>query len=73
MNLRLWTSSFCSTVSSAINAIACVLLEDFVKPHSNWKDNTYKWFSKSMTIEISMSSSLYLSTTCKLLYLKKTS
>jgi len=40
---------FYSTVSSAVNAMACVLVEDFIKPYSNWKDETYKWLSKSKT------------------------
>jgi len=53
-------SFFHSTVSSAVNAMACVLVEDFIKPHSNWKDDTYKWLSKGKSNNTPMCSWLYL-------------
>lgn len=38
-----------STVSSGINAMATVTVEDFVKPFSKFKPNTYAWMSKGKT------------------------
>nr|XP_039271471.1 sodium-coupled monocarboxylate transporter 1-like isoform X1 [Styela clava] len=39
-----------STVSSGINAMATVSIEDFVKPCSNLSERTYMWITKGLVI-----------------------
>ncbi|XP_039270914.2 sodium-coupled monocarboxylate transporter 1-like isoform X1 [Styela clava] len=39
-----------STVSSGINAMATVTIEDFIKPVTKWKPNTYTWTSKGLVL-----------------------
>uniref|UniRef100_H2YIT7 Sodium-coupled monocarboxylate transporter 1 n=1 Tax=Ciona savignyi TaxID=51511 RepID=H2YIT7_CIOSA len=39
-----------STVSSGINAMSCVTVEDFIKPVTKWSDTTYTWVSKGSVI-----------------------
>uniref|UniRef100_H2YIT5 Sodium-coupled monocarboxylate transporter 1 n=1 Tax=Ciona savignyi TaxID=51511 RepID=H2YIT5_CIOSA len=44
------TYVFFSTVSSGINAMSCVTVEDFIKPVTKWSDTTYTWVSKGSVI-----------------------
>ena len=37
-----------STVSSGINAIACVVVEDILKPNFVWTEKVYTWISKGI-------------------------
>nr|XP_002121367.1 sodium-coupled monocarboxylate transporter 1 isoform X2 [Ciona intestinalis] len=39
-----------STVSSGINAMSCVTVEDFIKPATKWSETTYTWLSKGAVI-----------------------
>lgn len=39
-----------STVSSGINAMSCVTMEDFVKPFTKWSDIRYNWLSKGLVV-----------------------
>ncbi|XP_076801198.1 sodium-coupled monocarboxylate transporter 1-like [Clavelina lepadiformis] len=39
-----------STVSSGINAMACVTIEDFIKPVTNWSETKYTWVSKGFVV-----------------------
>jgi len=43
-------SSSLSTISSGINAMACVTIEDFVKPRTHWSDKSYKICSQILVI-----------------------
>nr|XP_039268550.1 sodium-coupled monocarboxylate transporter 1-like [Styela clava] len=43
-------SSSLSTISSGINAMACVTLEDFVRPSTNWTEMNYTRISKVFVI-----------------------
>ena len=47
---NLMISSFCSTISSAMNAMACVTLEDFIKPYTNMLSRTYTMISKLLVL-----------------------
>ncbi|XP_039271185.2 sodium-coupled monocarboxylate transporter 2-like isoform X1 [Styela clava] len=37
-----------STVSSGINAMACVTVEDFIRPFVTWEEKTLTWLSKGL-------------------------
>ncbi|XP_039272339.2 sodium-coupled monocarboxylate transporter 1-like [Styela clava] len=43
-------SASLSTVSSGLNAMVTVTVEDFVKPHTRWSERKYTWFSKALGI-----------------------
>lgn len=38
-----------STVSSSINALAAVTIEDLIKPHTNLSEKQLSWLSKGMS------------------------
>ncbi|XP_013882462.1 sodium-coupled monocarboxylate transporter 1 isoform X2 [Austrofundulus limnaeus] len=38
-----------STVSSSINALAAVTVEDLIRPYTNWSEKHLSWISKGMT------------------------
>lgn len=39
-----------STISTGINAMACVTVEDFLKPFTNFKSNTNGWISRGLAV-----------------------
>nr|XP_039270916.1 sodium-coupled monocarboxylate transporter 1-like [Styela clava] len=39
-----------STVSSGINAMATVTIEDLIKPFAKWSERTYMWITKGLVI-----------------------
>nr|XP_039271468.1 sodium-coupled monocarboxylate transporter 1-like [Styela clava] len=43
-------SASLSTVSSGLNAMVTVTIEDFVKPHTRWSERRYTWFSKGLGV-----------------------
>jgi len=43
-------SSSLSTISSGINAMATVTLEDFVRPNTRWSESSYKKFSQLLVV-----------------------
>nr|XP_002119750.3 sodium-coupled monocarboxylate transporter 1-like [Ciona intestinalis]XP_026695018.1 sodium-coupled monocarboxylate transporter 1-like [Ciona intestinalis]XP_026695019.1 sodium-coupled monocarboxylate transporter 1-like [Ciona intestinalis] len=43
-------SSSLSTISSGMNAMACVALEDFIRPYTNWRPRTYTILSKVLVL-----------------------
>jgi len=43
-------SSSLSTISSGINAMACVTLEDFIRPYTSWSEKSYKNLSRFLVI-----------------------
>ncbi|CAK8690688.1 sodium-coupled monocarboxylate transporter 1-like [Clavelina lepadiformis] len=48
-------SSSLSTISSGMNAMACVVLEDFIKPFTKWKTKTYTLLSKFLSLGFGVS------------------
>ncbi|CAK8690687.1 sodium-coupled monocarboxylate transporter 1-like [Clavelina lepadiformis] len=48
-------SSSLSTISSGMNAMACVALEDFIKPFTKWKTKTYTLLSKLLSLGFGVS------------------
>jgi len=42
-----------STVSTGINGMSCVVVEDFLKPYTNWNEAKYLWISKGVMCNIS--------------------
>lgn len=48
-------SSSLSTISSGINAMACVVLEDFIRPVSDWRELTYTRTSRLLVLLFGLS------------------
>lgn len=48
-------SSSLSTISSGINAMACVTLEDFIRPTTDWRELTYTRVSRGLVLAYGLS------------------